>query len=216
MNSSDAGAEPPEGAPPGEHQREGAGPLQGGEPPEGAAPLEGERQSEGAGPPHDGDPPQGADLARQALEQAKADARRRGAAPGRQRTQTPRGRDQSRTRGSVTGGEPQSLGSAIEELLATRGWEVQASVATVFARWPDIVGSELAAHTRPESFDDGELVVVADSPAWATQVRLLTAKLIGRLREELGDSSVRRVRVHGPAGPPRSGGGSGISGARRT
>lgn len=177
--------------------------------------------AQGAQPSDDGPPQserlQGADLARQALEQAKADARGRGAAPGRQRAQGSRGRTQGRTPGSAAaGGEPQSLGSAIEELLTNRGWEVQASVATVFARWPAIVGSELAAHTRPESFDDGELVVVADSPAWATQVRLLTAKLIGRLREELGDGSVRRVRVHGPAGPPRSGGGSGISGARRT
>lgn len=169
-----------------------------------------------ATPGDDETPLRGADLARQALEQAKADARRRGAVPGGQRSQTGNGRGRDRRRvAAFSGRDPLSLSSAIEELVADRGWEVQASVATVFARWPEIVGAELAAHTRPESFDDGDLVVVADSAAWATQVRLLSGKLVRRVRESLGDGSVKRVRVQGPARRAGSGGGPGISGARR-
>jgi predicted nucleic acid-binding Zn ribbon protein len=68
----------------------------------------------------------------------------------------------------------------------------------VFGRWAEIVGSDLAAHTRPESLSDGELTVTADSTAWATQVRLLAAHLVRRLNTELGDGTVRRVRVRGP------------------
>jgi predicted nucleic acid-binding Zn ribbon protein len=73
-------------------------------------------------------------------------------------------------------------------------------VGAVFGGWPEIVGPQLAAHTRPESFDDGELVVAADSPAWATQVRLLAPRLLSRLAEELQEGTVRRVRVRGPSG----------------
>ena len=54
--------------------------------------------------------------------------------------------------------------------------------------------------TKPESFADGELVVTADSTAWATQVRLLAPQLVRRLAAELGDGTVRRVKVRGPEG----------------
>ena len=73
-------------------------------------------------------------------------------------------------------------------------------MGSVFGRWAEIVGADLAAHTRPDSFADGELAVTADSTAWATQVRLLAAMLVKRLNAELGDGSVRRVR--GPRSGP--------------
>jgi predicted nucleic acid-binding Zn ribbon protein len=86
----------------------------------------------------------------------------------------------------------------------------------MFGSWADIVGPQVAAHTRPDSFDEGELVVLADSDAWAAQVKLLTPQLLRRLAEELGAGTVRRVRVRGPAGRPRRGGlrvrGSGSAG----
>jgi predicted nucleic acid-binding Zn ribbon protein len=94
--------------------------------------------------------------------------------------------------------EPQPLGAAINKLLAVEGWGLAAATGSVFGRWAEIVGSDLAAHTRPESLSDGELTVTADSTAWATQVRLLAAHLVRRLNTELGDGTVRRVRVRGP------------------
>lgn len=150
--------------------------------------------------------PDSAELARQALQQAKADARRRGALPGRDsdggsraRGRTGKGGGSDPGRGR-TGGDPQPLGRAIEELVAHRGWEAPAAEASVFARWDEIVGAELAAHTRPESLSEGELVVVADSAAWATQLRLLARSLATRLCREIGEDSVRTVRVRGPGG----------------
>ena len=74
-------------------------------------------------------------------------------------------------------------------------------MGSVFGRWAEIVGADLAAHTRPDSFADGELAVTADSTAWATQVRLLAPMLVKRLNAELGDGSVRRVKVRGPRRP---------------
>jgi predicted nucleic acid-binding Zn ribbon protein len=102
--------------------------------------------------------------------------------------------------------DPQSLNAALGGLLSARGWRQRAAVGAVFGGWAEIVGPQLAAHTRPESFDDGELVVLADSAAWATQVRLLAPQLLRRLAEELGAGTVRKVRVRGPSGPARRGG----------
>jgi predicted nucleic acid-binding Zn ribbon protein len=112
--------------------------------------------------------------------------------------------------------DPQALNAAFGGLLSARGWRQRAAVGAVFGGWADIVGPQVAAHTRPDSFDEGELVIIADSDAWAAQVKLLTPQLLRRLAEELGAGTVRKVRVRGPAGRPRRGGlrvrGSGSAG----
>ncbi|WP_214107893.1 DUF721 domain-containing protein [Acrocarpospora catenulata] len=149
----------------------------------------------------------GAALAREKLAQAKADALRRGQLP---RTE-PRRRRQGQQRDSA---DPQPFGRAIRDLLAARGWEQSVAVGGVFGRWREIVGPELAAHTRPEHFEDGEVLIAADSTAWATQVRMLATSLVRRLNEELGDGTVRRVRVHGPNAGPRPGGGLRVHGSK--
>ncbi len=102
--------------------------------------------------------------------------------------------------------DPQPLNAAVGGLLSARGWRQRAAVGAVFGGWADIVGPQLAAHTKPEAFDDGELVILADSTAWATQVRLLAPQLLRRLAEELGPGTVRKVRVRAPSGPVRKGG----------
>jgi len=94
--------------------------------------------------------------------------------------------------------EPQPLAAAINNLLDAEGWGLAAATGSVFGRWAQIVGSDLAAHTTPESLSDGELIVIAVSTAWATQVRLLAAQLVARLNAELGEGTVRRVKVRGP------------------
>jgi predicted nucleic acid-binding Zn ribbon protein len=110
--------------------------------------------------------------------------------------------------------DPQPLGAAINGLLDDEGWGLAAATGSVFGRWAQIVGSDLAAHTTPDSLSDGELTVTADSTAWATQVRLLAAQLVSRLNRELGDGSVRRVRVRGPVTSTRKPGEWRVRGGR--
>jgi predicted nucleic acid-binding Zn ribbon protein len=160
-----------------------------------------------------------AQLARDALASAKADARARGDAPSGAppqpgaagRAQPVSGRP---ARGKPPGptrrrrdkrDDPQPLHAAIHGLLQDQGWQAAAAVGSVFGRWPQIVGADLAAHTRPDRLTDGELLVIADSTAWATQVRLLSATLIRRLNSELGSGTVTKVRVRGPEQPRRPG-----------
>jgi predicted nucleic acid-binding Zn ribbon protein len=177
--------------------------------------------------PHD---PDRVRRAVEALVVAKADARARGDLPAGLQHQPGPGKTDDPERSGVSaptkadspgpGGrgrprreDPQPLVSAIGGLLDTRGWQQRAAMGSVFGRWAEIVGRDLAAHTRPDSFADGELAVTADSTAWATQVRLLAPVLVKRLNTELGDGSVRRVKVRGPA-PPRQRGGWRVPGSK--
>jgi predicted nucleic acid-binding Zn ribbon protein len=151
--------------------------------------------------------------AAEALQEAKADALSRGDFPeragvaGSRNAASPPGSKRSRRE------DPQLLALSISGLLDQAGWQQQVAMGSVFGRWADIVGADLAAHTRPDSFADGELAVVADSTAWATQVRLLAPVLVKRLNEEVGDGSVRRVKVRGPQ-PPRQRGGWRVPGSK--
>jgi len=152
-------------------------------------------------------------LAAEALAAAKADARARGDLPAdsaRPQGDGPPGSGGTRPPGRPVGrprrDDPQRLGQAIGGLLDQHGWQQRAAIGSVFGRWAEIVGPDLATHTRPDSFADGELTVTADSTAWATQVRLLAPQLVRRLAAELGDGTIRRVKVRGPEAPRRRGG----------
>jgi predicted nucleic acid-binding Zn ribbon protein len=159
--------------------------------------------------------PERARLAAEALARARADAWARGERPGAGPRQPNQGHHEERAEptasaSSVPGwsarprrDDPQPLTAALGGLLSARGWRERAAVGTVFGDWARIVGEQLAAHTRPESFEDGELTVSADSDAWATQVRVFAPQLLKRLGEELGHGVVHRIKVRGQSGPPR-------------
>jgi predicted nucleic acid-binding Zn ribbon protein len=118
----------------------------------------------------------------------------------RKRRRPPRGEAAG---GRVTGAhpddrDPQLLDATLSRLVETHGWGVDLKVHGVFGRWPDLVGPEIAAHSTPESFTDGKLVVRTDSTAWATQLRLLAPTVVRRLNEELGHGTVTLIEVLGP------------------
>jgi predicted nucleic acid-binding Zn ribbon protein len=97
--------------------------------------------------------------------------------------------------------DPQTLDSSLTRLVDDHGWQVDLKVASMFARWADLVGAEVGAHSRAESFADGKLVVRTDSTAWATQLRLLAPALVRRLNEDLGHGTVVVIEVLGPHAP---------------
>ncbi|MGA8255858.1 MAG: DciA family protein, partial [Nocardioides sp.] len=144
----------------------------------------------------------GLDLAR-SITQATA-----GSTPAaRRRVRSRRTGDRGGTRrGQVSGShpderDPQLLAGEIGRLVGERGWELPLRMRGLFARWPELVGDEVAAHCTPESFADGRLVVRTDSTAWATQLKLLAATVVRRLNEDLGDGTVTVIEVLGPQGP---------------
>jgi predicted nucleic acid-binding Zn ribbon protein len=148
--------------------------------------------------------PSGVDLARAALYAAKEQARARGALA-QQKKQARRGGLRSGARADRR--DPVPLASAISRLITEQAWETPAAVGGVMGRWPQIVGENLAHHCVPLSYDDDPeqrvLTVQCDSTAWATQMRLLAPQLLARLNQDLGQGTVKRIKVQGPDAPVR-------------
>lgn len=89
----------------------------------------------------------------------------------------------------------------MDSLRGQLGWNQPLSIGGVIGRWREVVGDQIADHCVPETFDEGALVVRADSTAWATQIRLLLPQLERRLVEEVGEGVVTSIQVLGPGGP---------------
>lgn len=155
--------------------------------------------SEDSQPPE----PTGYELAKEALEQARAKSRARRTALGKQQLDgAPRNR--SRRRWSGAGPDhrdPQALGSLVGRLAQAPGWQAHVGAATVINSWDTIVGPDVAAHARPTGLDEGILYVAAESTAWATQLRYVQGQILAKIATAVGNGVVTQLKITGPQAP---------------
>ncbi|MFJ2202451.1 DciA family protein [Streptomyces violaceusniger] len=138
----------------------------------------------------------GVDLARVALQAARAAAKQRPV-----EKKTARRRNAAR-RGD--GRDPIGLGTAISGLLADRGWEAPTTGGSILDQWatlcPNLVGAVQPVHYDAET---GRLDLRPVSDAQGAQLRLRARQLAAHLNGKIGREAVREVRVlaSGPITP---------------
>ncbi|WP_333482825.1 DciA family protein [Streptomyces mutabilis] len=115
----------------------------------------------------------GVDLARVALHQAREAAKARGES-GTRKAKRP-------LRATVRrdGREPTGFAAVLQGLMADRAWDIPAAGGSILDQWPHIAAGlspKLAAHVQAVAFhaETGQLDLRPDSPAYATQLRLIT------------------------------------------
>ena len=143
-------------------------------------------------------PARPSDIARAALEAARAASAARPQPDPPADRRPPAELDRRRGPGAD---DPQPLGRLVDSLVTEQDWSEHTRVGAVFGRWYALVGPEIAAHCAPQTLTEGELLVVAESTAWATQLRLLAPSILGKLRAQVGGDVVTRLRVVGPTAP---------------
>jgi predicted nucleic acid-binding Zn ribbon protein len=184
--------------PPGVHQEPPAAP-----PSRQVVPSLGDESGRTVG--RSGEAGHGADIAREALRAARAASAERAAQRATERQGrkpvTSRGRRRRWSGPGPDDRDPQPFGRLVSRVALDRGWSPRLTDATVLGRWPHLVGAEIADHCTPLSLRDGELVLQAESTAWATQLRTLQRQLLVRLAGAVGKDVVRRIRVVAPSGP---------------
>lgn len=99
------------------------------------------------------------------------------------------------------GRDPLGIGTVMDRLVRNRGWTSPVAVGSVLSEWDALVGPQIAAHCRPESFEASTVVVRCDSSSWATQLRLLSHNLLKTFDEKLGHGVVTSIQVLGPQAP---------------
>jgi predicted nucleic acid-binding Zn ribbon protein len=97
--------------------------------------------------------------------------------------------------------ELEPVGDIIAEVAESQNWTAQLGAHLLLSRWPALVGVANAEHTEPVGFRDTVLTVRAESSTWATAIRAIAPQLVAKLNEQLGQGTVTRVDVLGPAAP---------------
>jgi predicted nucleic acid-binding Zn ribbon protein len=152
----------------------------------------------------------GADLARDALAAAREQSAARRKAAARNIEANPKGRRSGsaaslgRRRWSGSGPDsrdPAPLGATLKRWIGDAGAGADLTKATVLGRWKEIAGPDIADHCEPVSLVDGELLLRAESTAWATQLRGMAPQIVAKINKEVGHGSVLRIRAQGPSSP---------------
>jgi predicted nucleic acid-binding Zn ribbon protein len=73
------------------------------------------------------------------------------------------------------------MGDSVAKIARQLGLSTPTRIIQVFSNWEEVVGSVIAAHSRPERLRAGELLVMVDEPAWATELRFLEAEVLAKL-----------------------------------
>jgi hypothetical protein len=86
------------------------------------------------------------------------------------------------------------IGDAVRRELGRFG--TSGEMADLVGGWPVAVGETVARNAWPARLArDGTLHVNAGSSAWAFELQQLESEIVGRLREVLGETAPRRLRV---------------------
>ena len=97
--------------------------------------------------------------------------------------------------------DPEKLSNILGDLVATRDWKKGIAEGTLFTKWREIVGNEIADHCEPITLFEGRLTIKAESTSWATQLRLMTPELLKSIRSRSEGALVDELTVIGPNAP---------------
>ena len=104
-----------------------------------------------------------------------------------------------------TPGRPTPLAEALDQWLKGSGIKTRVEQAGVVEEWAALVGPQIAKVTEPESVTaDGVLRVRVASAPWASELSLMTPRIIGRLNAGRRTRLITSIRwIPGALAPER-------------
>lgn len=90
--------------------------------------------------------------------------------------------------------QPQRVGEVLERVLGDLGLSAAAAAHRVGQRWEEVVGPEIARHSRPVAVRHGVLEATVDSSVWCQQLQLQRPEILAALRQVLGEEAPEDLR----------------------
>lgn len=102
----------------------------------------------------------------------------------------------TRRRRTKGGREPRPISDSLTAVTA--GFGSRGRAIDLNDRWAEAVGEAIAAHAQPERLEAGRLTVVVDDPAWATELRYHSSRILAALNADSGAAAISELhlRVH--------------------
>ncbi len=89
---------------------------------------------------------------------------------------------------------PQPISRLIEGALRQYGLHERLTERSVLMKWPEIVGQDIAAHSRAVDLVGGVLVLEADHGAWRQELTLLMPMILTKYNEMCGAGTVKEIQ----------------------
>lgn len=89
--------------------------------------------------------------------------------------------------------ESKKAGDLISRLVDSFGGTDEYGVVPFVRRWPEIVGADIAAHSRVVDLKNGALLVGLDHPAWVQQLHMQKARVLRTIKRRFPELPVRYI-----------------------
>ncbi|AKK01902.1 DciA family protein [Corynebacterium epidermidicanis] len=94
-----------------------------------------------------------------------------------------------------------SLSSVLNQEIKARGWQREIAGGWVNSHWAELVGPNIAQHTKVEMLKDKKLFITCDSTAWATNLRMMQRQILQQIAAHVGPDIIAELRIFGPQAP---------------
>ena len=89
---------------------------------------------------------------------------------------------------------PLPISRLIEGALRRYGLHDRLEERAALLRWREIVGDEIASHSRAVDLSDGILVLEADHGAWRQELTMLVPMIIQKFNAMFGEGTVTEIQ----------------------
>ncbi|MDX1765299.1 MAG: DUF721 domain-containing protein [bacterium] len=98
---------------------------------------------------------------------------------------------------------PEAAGEILRSLLKELGVDQIMQRHEIWSQWEEIVGTEIAAHTRPAFFSGNCLFITVDHSTWMQQLTFLKSQMLQNINATLENQAVSELRFRlGPLTDP--------------
>lgn len=91
---------------------------------------------------------------------------------------------------------PLTIKKSIETVLGIHGLDSVVALSQIIENWEEAVGSRISTHAKPVKIENSELIVGVDHPAWATEVRALSTRILSQLNRDEKSPGIQRLKVY--------------------
>lgn len=88
---------------------------------------------------------------------------------------------------------PQHTSSLVQKTLKYFGLQDRLAERAPIERWPEVVGSNMATHTRAVDIKNKVLILEADHGAWRQEVTMLIPMIIKKYNAMFGEGTVEEI-----------------------
>ena len=88
---------------------------------------------------------------------------------------------------------PEPIGDVLAAVIRDLGCGKKLKEQRAVVEWADIVGRQVAEHTRAVRVDGGRLFIEVDSSVWAQELSLMRRKIRREVNERVGNEAIEYV-----------------------